>query len=72
MISIHCDICDFKSENEKPMITYISDENKDCYPCAKYFGTKQCLIHHNEVNHKEFLNLTESEGEDTVPTKSNE
>ena len=74
-ISIDCDICDFKCENEKLMITHMSDEHEECYSCylcANYFGTKQSLKHHNKLEHNDIYNLTESEGEDSVQTTSYE
>ena len=47
---MNCDICDFKSENEKQMESYMSEEHDEsycCYLCAKYFVTKQSLKYHN-------------------------
>ena len=41
---MRCDICDFKSENEKQMELHMGEEHDDCYcchMCAKYFETKQ-------------------------------
>ena len=76
-ISTNCDICDFKCENEKLLITHMSEEHEEChscYFCGKYFGTKRSLKYHNEVIHFENknYNFTESKSEETVKVKSNE
>ena len=76
-MSTKCDICDFKCENEKLLITHMSEEHEEChscYFCGKYFGTKRSLKCHNEVIHFENKNykLTEIESEETVKVKSNE
>ena len=55
-ISTNCDICDFKCENEKLLITHMSEEHEEChscYFCGKYFGTKRSLKYHNEITHFE-------------------
>ena len=65
---MHCDICDFKSENEKQMELHMSEEHDDCYCCYlcnKYFETEQSLKYHNIFIHNEHHNLTESEDEDS-------
>ena len=70
---IHCDICDFKSENKKQMETHMSEEHDDCYCCYlcdKYFETKTSFKYHNEFIHNEHSNLTESKGEDTTKTNN--
>ena len=61
---MQCDICDFKSENEKQMESHMGEEHDDCYccyMCAKYFKTKQSFRYHNKFIHNEHHNLTESE-----------
>ena len=65
---MQCDICDFKSRNEKQMELHMGEEHDDCYfcyMCVKYFGTKQSFKYHNKFIHNEHNNLTEIEDEDS-------
>ena len=70
-----CDICEFESENKKLMTSHMIDEHDDCYYCYlcdKYFETKQSLKYHNEFIHKEYCDMTESEGEENPQINSND
>ena len=70
----NCDICEFESENEKLMTSHMIDEHDDCYCCYlcnKYFETKQSFRYHNEFIHKEYCNMTESEGKYNPQMSSN-
>ena len=69
-----CDICKFESENKKLMTSHMIDEHDDCYCCylcEKYFETKQSFKYHDEFIHKEYSNVTESEGEENPQINSN-
>ena len=70
-----CDICEFQSENEKLITSHMIDEHDDCYYCYlwnKYFETKPSFKYHNELIHKEYCNMTESEGKDNRQIGSND
>ena len=72
---MQCDVCDFKSENEKQRISHMREEHEDCfccYLCDKYLETKQSMKCHNEFIHNEKYNPTESECEDTPKINCNE
>ena len=61
------DICKFESENKKLRTSHMIDEHDDCYCCYLcdyYFETNQSLKYHNEFIHKEYCDVTESEGEE--------
>ena len=72
---IHCDICDFESENDKERISHMREEHEDCHCCYlgdKYFEGKRSLKHQNRFIHNEYYNQTESEFEGTKKMNSNE
>ena len=60
-LSVQCDLCDFKCENENIITTHMSDKHEtrySCDLCGRYFGTHRSQVEHNKATHEENCELT--------------